>query len=493
MYKMIYGKSKQRGYAAVLLIVLIGVMGLSTVTMYNSGQLTTSKMRQQNAADAAAYSVANIISRDLNFVAYTNRAMVANQAAVGQMVGLASWINYLEQMAINLDTIAGWIPYVGVATELLKQVMEAVATGVNYFAEYSVLGIDYVITGLALAQQGVHVALQFSAVEIYEAVATKNDPDVNIVSGLTAVSLAKSYLSLKSKLHYTDEPERGTSAKATKDLERYDEFAEIVSNSRDQFTERRAWNVRAPIIPWVTRFNANKVGGSDFERVQVNGDKYGWDWSAMDTLGINIEVRSWSVSDGWHWDSIFNMPIGWGAAHALNKDKSGDDYNYFGTGERLYGAEKRCNDGRWSASRDCRWGRSSWSNDIAATLAGALDRGNLVQNISTLRKFYTIKERGEDFVGPQVTVLLEKPLRGANDNVRLWGQVLEDNNKSAQERFDVEADSSTDTMYAFSKSETYFMRPVDSRASAFWRRDEKIEYGNLYNPYWQPRLVDPGA
>lgn len=489
----IYDMRKQRGYAAVLLVVLIGVMGLSTVTLYNSGQLTSSKMRQQNAADAAAYSVANIISRDLNFVAYTNRAMVANQAAIGQMVGMASWINYLEQMAINLDIVAGWIPYVGVATEILKQVMEAVATGVNYFAEYSVLGIDYVITGLAAAQRGVHVALQISAVEIYKAVAKKNDPDVKFVSGLTAISIVKNYRSLDSKLHYTDKPERGSSAKARKDLERYDEFAEIVSNSRDQFTKRRAWNVRAPLIPWLIRFKADKVGGSDFERVQVNGNEYGWDWSAMDTLGIKIERRDWSPRRGWHWDSVFNMPIGWGAAHALNEDESGDDYNYFDTGERLYGAEKRCNDGRWRPVIDCRWGRGAWNNNAAAEAAATLDRSNLVQNISTLRKFYTIKERGEDFVGPKVTVLLEKPLRSTNDQTRLWGQVLEDNGKRAQPRFDVEADSNTDTMFAFSKAETYFMRPVDSKASAFWRRDGRIEYANLYNPYWQPRLVDPGA
>ncbi|MCF6264587.1 MAG: pilus assembly protein TadG-related protein [Xanthomonadales bacterium] len=482
----IYDMRKQRGYAAVLLVVLIGVMGLSTITLYNSGQLTSSKMRQQNAADAAAYSVATIISRDLNFIAYTNRAMVANQVAIGQMTGIASWMKYIRQMSGNLQRVTSWIPYVGAATTALNQAMAIAEQAVEVFTKAMIIGADGVITGLGLAQSTLHVALQGAAVQVYEAVATKNDPDVNIVSGLTAASLAKSYISLDSKLHRTKKPKRGTSARAVKDLERYDEFAEIVSNSRDQFTQRRAWSVRVPLPIPLTRFRANKVGGSNFERVQVNGNEYGWNWSAMDTLGINIDVYGPNWRGRWRWRSIANLPIGWGAAHSLNKDKPGNSYNYFSTGGRLYGAEKGCRNVR------CRWGNGAWSNRWPAWFAAIDDRNNLVRNIRTLQQFYTIKDRGAAFVGPQITVLLEKPLRAANDETRLWGQVLQDNGKSAQPRFDVEAGSNVNTMFAFSKAETYFMRPVDTKASPFWRRDGKIEYGNLYNPYWQPKLIDPG-
>jgi hypothetical protein len=46
-------------------------------------------MELQNAADGVAYSVAIPEARDLNFMAYTNRAMVANEVAIGQAVGLA--------------------------------------------------------------------------------------------------------------------------------------------------------------------------------------------------------------------------------------------------------------------------------------------------------------------------------------------------------------------------------------------------------------------
>ena len=40
-------------------------------------------------------------------------------------------------------------------------------------------------------------------------------------------------------------------------------------------------------------------------------------------------------------------------------------------------------------------------------------------------------------------------------------------------------------MRAMAKSEAYFSRPTD-----LWpRSDQKTEYGSLYSPYWQARLV----
>lgn len=48
-------------------------------------------MEVQNAADAAAYSAAILTARELNFMAYTNRAMVANQVTIGQFAAFESW------------------------------------------------------------------------------------------------------------------------------------------------------------------------------------------------------------------------------------------------------------------------------------------------------------------------------------------------------------------------------------------------------------------
>src|SRR5450830_1699265 len=82
---------KQRGQALLFVTVTALVMLLAMLTMFSMGQLTTEKMKLQNTADAAAYSAAIAQARDYNFSAYLNRGMIANDVAVAQLVGLASW------------------------------------------------------------------------------------------------------------------------------------------------------------------------------------------------------------------------------------------------------------------------------------------------------------------------------------------------------------------------------------------------------------------
>ncbi len=83
-----------QGQATVLVLLLIVVLLIGALILYNVGQLTSTKMELQNAADATAYSAAVMVARDDNFSAYLNRGMVANQVAIAQVVGLASWSRY---------------------------------------------------------------------------------------------------------------------------------------------------------------------------------------------------------------------------------------------------------------------------------------------------------------------------------------------------------------------------------------------------------------
>jgi len=78
----------------VLILLFIVVLLIGVFVLYNVGQLTSSKMKLQNAADATAYSAAVMVARDYNFASYLNRGMVANQVAIAQIVGLSSWSRY---------------------------------------------------------------------------------------------------------------------------------------------------------------------------------------------------------------------------------------------------------------------------------------------------------------------------------------------------------------------------------------------------------------
>jgi len=90
------------GQAMVMTLIFAVVMVVVALSLYRVGRLTTDKMALQNAADAMAYSASVMEARDLNFASYMNRAIIANEVAVGQSVGLASW-------AFHWNSIGEWL------------------------------------------------------------------------------------------------------------------------------------------------------------------------------------------------------------------------------------------------------------------------------------------------------------------------------------------------------------------------------------------------
>ena len=116
-------RGRQRGQSSVFVIVFLGITILSLIFLYKAGMLTTEKMELQNAADGVAYSVAILEARDLNFMAYTNRAMVANEVAIGQAVGLASWPRNWESIAYYEYALCGTrFEPIGIGLQLLRSI-----------------------------------------------------------------------------------------------------------------------------------------------------------------------------------------------------------------------------------------------------------------------------------------------------------------------------------------------------------------------------------
>ena len=94
---------RQKGQALVLVLMFAVVTALLAFAVINNAILVTEKMEMQNAADATAYSISMLEARDLNFAAYTNRAMVANEVAIGQIIGLMSWATMVRTTGPSLN------------------------------------------------------------------------------------------------------------------------------------------------------------------------------------------------------------------------------------------------------------------------------------------------------------------------------------------------------------------------------------------------------
>ncbi|XQM28239.1 hypothetical protein ACNSZF_02265 [Burkholderia gladioli] len=87
----------ERGQALLPALLFLAVGCAALLLAFGSLQLTSAKIQLQNTADASAYAAALLQARDYNFSAYTNRAMIANQAAVAQMVGLKSFVQHARR------------------------------------------------------------------------------------------------------------------------------------------------------------------------------------------------------------------------------------------------------------------------------------------------------------------------------------------------------------------------------------------------------------
>jgi hypothetical protein len=249
-------KAIQRGQAIVLVLLLtvIGVIG--AIMLISTGLLTSEKMQLQNAADATAYSVSVLEARDLNYGAYMNRAIVANEVAVGQMVSMYSWLDMLESEKTYLNALAsglnlipppvgqalsagvkGYASYIGAIGKTGKKFVEPLSKAV-------IKGLGILNQGYGLSQQAMHVAtLVFSASAISrvpEYNVTANQSDIGL-SGFGYFSLAMHYGSYYGDLlkipsskifQLVQHP-----SKSDPDM-KY--LAQMVNDSRDGFTRHRS-------------------------------------------------------------------------------------------------------------------------------------------------------------------------------------------------------------------------------------------------------------
>lgn len=174
-----------RGSAMVYTLAMIPVMILSLLYVYNSYQLSNEKVRLQNTADAVAYSVGVIAAKDLNFKAYTNRAMVANHVAAAQIVSLPSWAHWLDMMFEDIASLTQWLPIGGEVTNAASNRMDISAQAMGLASATDINQAELTNQAYGNAQQIWHGAAHVLAADTLVAVAQANDPHVDAAMSVT--------------------------------------------------------------------------------------------------------------------------------------------------------------------------------------------------------------------------------------------------------------------------------------------------------------------
>ena len=262
------------GFAALLAALLLWIVGL--------GQTVNDKIRLHTAADAAAYSAAQWQARALNFQAYTNRAIVANEVAIAQWVSLRSWSQYLQQTLGNTAAIGRYVPPVAASLQALARGWSAVNSGIQSSLPLVETAISrWNVDVLAMSQAIAHQQALIGSAELVTQVAQYHDPRIEVASGTRLLQVANAN-GWQNRL--TARYRRGTG-----ELSR---VAQWVMDSRDGFSADRRNNLlfSNPLL------RLPKRGGTDLLQERT--------WRGMDSLSLHINYFFGSSE----------VPYGWGAA-----------------------------------------------------------------------------------------------------------------------------------------------------------------------------------
>jgi hypothetical protein len=477
---------RQNGQALPLGIVLIMFGALLGIVVFNTGQLASEKTRLANTADAAAYSGLIWQARTLNFEAYTNRAMVANQVAIGQIVSLVSWTKYGKISARNIDSTIGWIPFLKPYTSAFKQAMDTVDQVVQGIAEVAVPIIDTLIGVLSNVQKVAYNAVYVATPEIVSAVVKRNDQRYEVLS--TAYSIGSMARNLNAWSDFAEQYD---------DFDMLNRKADLIMRSRDEFTKDRGWElgdigIGLPDTVYIhpllrielikegeTRLIHEEESSSSSFGSSSSSSNEEWAWKGKDALSLHVEKWgcSWSGC-GWRHTEI---PIGWGEAYVEDDVEYCEDSG--GSGWLSW----------WFSSSGCRWFKHNrWGESLADAEKESIDA-----SYNGVRPYYDLKNLESDNKDPKIELSVEVEVDGSqvrtSSKVDGIGSAVSESNRDdnglGRGVFRADDGMASDSMASISTAEVYFKRPEPLYVDG----SKKEEYGSLFNPYWQVRLKKTSA
>ncbi|MBW8183135.1 Tad domain-containing protein [Shewanella nanhaiensis] len=447
--------TRHKGQAMVLSLILMSFALMVVLFSFNASQLNLNGTKLQNTADNTAYSVATIAARDFNFKAYTNRASVANQVAVAQMVGLSSWFNMTDKFAENACNFLCWVPYLGQALSGIKSAVGAINTVAQPVFEALIYAENAMLYALTTSQQIIHYAGLLSSFNTAGKIVKANDPNARLDL------LQNPQMLGDIKDHWIDFQKRHTRGSHRNKSKQFKDFITVTMDSRDPFAKKRSYKLGFPwsLSFFPIRWRTYKTGGSELISNNDRDSSKAETWTSMDTISFHLSKFrcSWS---GCRWRGYRETPLGWGGTRSDNRA------DIRRLGNRNY------------------WGSSRRTNGTAARYAGydQETRGWY----SGIQPFYGLSDKGNNrSSGRNIAVVVSKPQNSVRTTSTITAGEEHTNPATNEEMLG-------DRMTALSAAQVYYSRPHDlmARTSSWSRADGRHEYGNLYNPYWQTRLSD---
>ncbi len=478
---MVRGSQFQRGQALIYgIFVLMG--GLTALFfLFNTGQLSSEKTKLVNTADAVAYSAGVMQARALNFDAYSNRALVANEVLVAQMVSLSSWGQYVSTHANNLiprfadclnpasAVLASFINYDPIygafcflTTNYGVDIMDLAGQSATTVAAAAIGPIEASKTAILSSQALLHAPAYFqnASMRVLQEVADRN------YAGDGAVTVAAfAGVAFGANPGATDVLNDFTKQYSGAARVPFAEVTRLAAYS-DDFVRERNWTSEAVLPPpreWkcVLRNKKNSVkrrGGTEL----VNLDE----WKSEDTESF------WQVTNAGGffntWCNTTERPIGYGKQQANPSEGDREE-----SGARL--------------------GDSPATNPRASHSASSSEW----TTYSGLPSFYDLSDLDPN-KNPVMQFRVRLTRNAASTRTSTGTSVIASTSRlnNFQNNF---ADG---VMTAIAVGEVFFERPLtvpndpgQGNYNQYAERNgspDKREIGSLFNPYWQVRLAPNG-
>lgn len=470
--------TKQKGQALPLGIAFLMSTILLGLVLFNTGQTASEKSRLVNTADVAVYSGLVWQARALNFQAYTNRAMVANQVSIGQLVSLTSWTQYAYHVARNIDTIGDYFPIIKPYTQAAESVTETIDNVVFNIAEVFIPIIDRVNGVLSTTQQIVYMASFAATPGIVREVVEKNDERYSATSAYAVLGLGENAVGWHNFAKQYDD-RNGILRKA-----------DVVNRSKDEFTASRNLSP-GQVIPgapsklyvgpslrvWVKKEGRTNLITVDTTTSSDDGnatssssaDNMEWEWKGKDTLSLHMEEIHFRRGRPRWVHSEF--PLGWGSRYVNGDFECEENEDGYEVCAR-YMSENR------------------WAERLADMESEELDA-----EYNGIRAYYDISDLSRQNKDPRLALrieveLPEQEVRTASKIDGLGSDSVPDSDLRSgigAGMFGTEDQMVGGGMTAIASGELFFHPPDDYNPT---RRRGRYEIASLFSPYWEVRLTD---
>lgn len=420
----------QQGQALPLGLILLVAVAATVFYMFNSGQLVQEKIRLTNTADAVAYSGGVYEARVLNYDAYSNRAIIANEIAIGQAVGLSSWAKYMGTSADTIGPYLGLIPYVGPYLEQLMEYIEMIMDYVTLALSFTVTLHDMAIQALMASQYAVHGPGNVNALlqrkNVMDEVARRNDPDAKV----DLLPLSDNFSGFTQQYSSKDERVR---------------MGQLVHDGRDTFLVSRNWDFGLVIL--CNGIKLSKRGSTELIDLTEG-------WKSMDTLSAHkSSIRRLRCRRS-------EMVIGYGTAFS-DDDLDDSAYDYAGSRTRNPNA---------SSDADSSEGIANGYDPAPYTIGGG-----------AIPNFHELSDSALEQEDPRTHLTVRVTKSKATQQYTGGTSIIKPTG-----RLDLyQGKHASGVSASISRVEVYFERP-DGANPLFG----KAELGSLFNPYWQVRLVE---